>query len=82
MNVFGKFLNWIGRGSGSPTGEVNTKDAVKSLRTAAITAVAMAIIQFAGDVSRMDLGPYGMVALPLLSGAVDYVRRWVTDNAK
>ncbi len=80
--MFEKVLGWIGKRSVSPAGEVSPQDAVKALRTAAITAVAMAVLQFIGDATKIDYGPYGMLALPLLSGAADYVRRMLKDNSE
>ncbi len=76
----GKILEWLGRSSGSKSGEVNTQDAVKSLRSAATYAVAIGAIQFLTSVSQMDMGPYAIIAAPVLAGALDYLRRWATEN--
>ena len=77
--MFGKILSWLGK-SDSPAGEVTKTDAVKSLRTAAITALAAGGVVFLQSVSQMDLGPYGMLAAPVIAGGIDYLRRWATDN--
>lgn len=77
--MFGKLLKWFGK-SDSPAGQVVAADAVKSLRTAAITALAAGGVVFLQSVSQMDFGPYGVLAAPVIAGGIDYLRRWVTDN--
>jgi len=53
---------------------------VKSLRSAATFALAIGAIQFLQSVSQMDMGAYGVLAAPVVAGAIDYLRRWVTTN--
>ena len=77
--MLGKVLKWLGK-SDAPAGQVVAADAVKSLRTAAITALAAGGVVFLQSVSQMDLGPYGVLVAPVIAGGIDYIRRWATDN--
>jgi hypothetical protein len=75
----GKILGWLGK-SDSPAGSVAPADAVKSIRSAAIYALSVGGVAFLESVGKIDLGPYKLFAAPILAGAIDYLRRWATDN--
>lgn len=77
--MFGKVLGWLGK-SDSPAGAVAPTDAVKAIRSAAIYALSIGGVAFLESVSKIDMGPYKLLAAPLLAGAIDYLRRWATDN--
>lgn len=75
----GKILGWLGK-SDSPAGAVTATDALKAVRSAAIYALSIGGVAFLESVSKIDIGPYKLLAAPILAGAIDYLRRWATDN--
>jgi hypothetical protein len=77
--MFAKVLGWLGK-SDSPAGTVTPTDALKAIRSAAIYALSIGGVAFLESVAKIDIGPYGLIAAPILAGAIDYLRRWATDN--
>lgn len=73
-------LRYLERGSDTPAGTVTTTDAVKSLRTALILALAQGAVTALTAMTDADFGPYKIIAVPVLAWLIDFVRRWATDN--
>ena len=80
--MIGKILSWLGKDSGTPSGEVNKQDALNSIRTAAIAALSGGVVIFLEKVGAIDLGPLSALSVPLIAAAIDFVRRLATDYSK
>ena len=78
--MFGKILSYFGKKSDSPAGAASKQDILNSIRSAAIYALSIGGVAFLESVGKIDIGPYGMLAAPVIAGAIDYLRRWATDN--
>ena len=73
-------LQWLEKGSNSPAATATQQDALKALRTAAILGLSTAAVAALQAFQGLDLGPYQVIAGPLIGFALDFVRRWATDN--
>jgi hypothetical protein len=80
MGITQTILQWLDRGSGSPAASVTSQDALKSIRTAAIVALSTFAVTALQTAGQLDLGPYQQLAGPVIGFAIDFIRRWATDN--
>lgn len=80
MSITQTILKWLDRGSTSPAATVTSQDALKSIRTAAIVAISTFVVSALQTAGQLDLGPYQQLAGPVIGFAIDFVRRWATDN--
>lgn len=82
MGITQAILRWLEKGSDSPVASVTSQDAVKAIRTAAIVALSTFLVSALQTAGQLDLGPYQSLAGPVIGFAIDFVRRWATDNTK
>ena len=75
-------LKGLENGSNSPAATATTQDALKSLRTAGIFALSAGVVAALQYLSSVDFGPYTAIAAPVIGFAIDFIRRWATDNTK
>lgn len=73
-------LRWLEKGSTSPPAVATSTDILKAIRVGVTLALAQGVISALESFATTDLGPYKAIATPLLAFAVDFVRRWATDN--
>lgn len=73
-------LKWLEKGSNSPAATATQQDVLKALRTAAILGVSTAAVALLQSFQGLDLGPFQVISGPLIGFALDFVRRWATDN--
>lgn len=73
-------LRWLEKGSNSPAKVATNTDILKAIRVGLTLALAHGIVAAMESFAATDLGPYKPIAEPLLAFAVDFVRRWATDN--
>lgn len=71
--------NWLGKGD-SPSGEVTSVDAKKSLRDVIVFALATGAIAALEQAGAIDMGPYSEIGKLAAAGALSFLRRWVADN--
>lgn len=74
-------LKWLEKPSTTPKAAASTTDVLKAIRVGLTLAIAQGVISALESFATTDLGPYKALATPLLAFAVDFVRRWATDNA-
>lgn len=55
-------------------------DTWKSLRTALTGLAAVLLTATAGWATSTDFGMWGVLIIPVITGAIDAARRWLQDN--
>ena len=61
---------------------LNTSDLVNLAKNAALVGLA-AILTFVGEnISNVDLGPAGVMLVPVVSVGIDAFVKWIKDNTK
>lgn len=61
---------------------LNSSDLVNLAKNAALVGLA-AILTFVGEnISNVDLGPTGIMLVPVVSVGIDAFVKWIKDNTK
>ncbi len=74
-------MNWLNIGpSLSSAFKFDFTDTLKVVRHAAIVAAAAGLTVVVNNVASLDLGPYTVVIIPVVSSALNALLRFVKDN--
>jgi hypothetical protein len=67
---------------GSKSFSFNKSDLLKVVKNAALVGVA-AFLTYAGqNLTKIDLGPLGVMLVPVITVLIDSSVKWVNDNTK
>lgn len=67
---------------GSKSFSFNTDDLIKVLKNAALVGVAAVLTYVGENLSKVDLGAFGVLLVPVVTVAIDSMIKWVRDNTK
>lgn len=72
--------------AGSPSGQVNTEELVKVLKTAGLVALSAAAVSFCDAMLKyladVSLGEYQLLVLPFVTALLKGVKEYFTNNNK
>ncbi len=60
---------------------LNTTDLWKATRTAILSLAAVILLATGQWATTYDFGPLSMLIVPVITGAVDLGRRWISDHS-
>lgn len=67
---------------GSKAFSLNKEDLLKVLKNAALVGVAAVLTYFGENLTKIDLGPIGVMLVPVVTVVIDSAIKWVRDNTK
>ena len=67
---------------GSQSFKINKEDLIKVLKNSALVGSAAGIAYFSSNFTKIDMGLYGSLLVPIISTALDTVIKWLKDNTK
>ena len=80
MLTFIKNLMFGAVPSTSEAKKFDTTDLFKTLRTAAMGAVGVAVLAFLAELGKVDFGAYTAIATVVVTTLSDLVRRYMQEN--
>lgn len=61
---------------------LNTSDLVNLAKNAALVGLAAVLTYLGENITNVDLGPTGIMIVPVVSVAIDTFAKWIKDNTK
>lgn len=61
---------------------LNTSDLVNLAKNAALVGLAAVLTYVGENITNVDLGPTGVMIVPIVSVAIDTFAKWIKDNTK
>lgn len=61
---------------------LNTSDLVNLAKNAALVGLAAVLTYVGENIANVDLGPTGIMVVPVVSVAIDTFVKWIKDNTK
>lgn len=61
---------------------LNTSDLVNLAKNAALVGLAAVLTYVGENITNVDLGPTGVMIVPVVSVAIDTFAKWIKDNTK
>ncbi len=65
---------------GSAKFKINKDDLVKVLKNSALVGAAAGVTYLSANFTKIDMGLYGAMFVPIISTALDTVIKWLKDN--
>lgn len=67
---------------GSKSFSLNANDLVKVGKNALLVGLAAVLTYVGENVTKVDLGPAGVMLVPVIAVVIDSLVKWVKDNTK
>lgn len=67
---------------GSKSFSLNANDLVKVGKNALLVGLAAVLTYVGENVTKVDLGPAGVMLVPVVAVVIDSLVKWVKDNTK
>lgn len=61
---------------------LNTSDLINLAKNAALVGLAAVLTYVGENITNVDLGPTGIMIVPIVSVAIDTFAKWIKDNTK
>lgn len=61
---------------------LNTSDLVNLAKNAALVGLAAVLTYVGENITNVDLGPTGVMIVPVVSVVIDTFAKWIKDNTK